>query len=202
MSKNVELLLLETVENLGLVGDVVKVKTGYARNYLLPHGVAEPPSPSKIEQLKEQRARAQAELAALRTQREKIIQELTDANVTLERSCNDQGSLYGSVTQRDISDALMGAGYGVDVHAVRLSHPIRHIGSYPVPIQFDKDLRVEVSLLIKPDRDLDGFDEFGQRTDRDEGEGEHEGEREGDKAREHAHAEGDDRPKRKHRDER
>lgn len=203
MSKNVELLLLETVENLGLVGDVVKVKTGYARNYLLPHGVAEPPSPSKIEQLKEQRARAQAELAALRTQRQKIIQELTDANVTLERSCNDQGSLYGSVTQRDISDALIGAGYGVDVHAVRLSHPIRHIGTYAVPIQFDKDLRMEVSLLIKPDRDLEGFDEFGQRTATDEGDGEgkHEGEGEKDKAHEHAHAEGDDRPKRTRREE-
>lgn len=189
MSKNVELLLLETVENLGLVGDVVKVKTGYARNYLLPHGVAEPPSPSKIEQLKEQRARAQAELAALRSQREQIIQELTDANVTLERSCNDQGSLYGSVTQRDISDALIGAGYGVDVHAVRLSHPIRHIGTYPVPIQFDKDLRVEITLLIKPDRLLEGFDESGQPVDSDEGEAEGEGE-------------GDDRPKRTHDDDR
>ncbi len=187
MSKNVELLLLETVENLGLVGDVVKVKTGYARNYLLPHGVAEPPSPSKIEQLKEQRARAQAALAALRTQREKIIGELTEAHVTLERSCNDQGSLYGSVTQRDISDALIGAGYGVDVHAVRLSHAIRHIGTYPVPIQFDKDLRVEVSLLIKPDRDLEGFDDLGQPIDSDEGE---------------TDGEGDDRPKRKHRDDR
>ena len=201
MSKNVELLLLETVENLGLVGDVVKVKTGYARNYLLPHGVAEPPSPSKIEQLKEQRARAQAALAALRTQREQIIQELTEAHVTLERSCNDQGSLYGSVTQRDISDALIGAGYGVDVHAVRLSHPIRHIGTYPVPIQFDKDLRVEVSLLIKPDRDLEGFDEFGQPIDSHEGEdeGETEVEGRGEDAKAHEH---DDRPKRKHRDKR
>ena len=86
------------------------------------------------------------------------------------------------MTQRDISDALIGAGYGVDVHAVRLSHPIRHIGTYPVPIQFDKDLRVEVSLLIKPDRDLEGFDEFGQRTDSEEGEGE--ATAEDDKARE------------------
>ena len=203
MARNVELLLLETVENLGLVGDVVKVKTGYARNYLLPHGVAEPPSPSKIEQLKEQRARAQTELSALRTQREKIIEELTEAHVTLHRSCNDQGSLYGSVTQRDISDALIGAGYGVDVHAVRLSHAIRHIGTYPVPIQFDKDLRVEISLLIKPDRDLEGFDDLGQPIDSDEAEHEGDADRDGDrdKRHEHAHADGDDRPKRTHRDE-
>ena len=162
MAKNIELLLLETVENLGIVGDIVKVKPGYARNYLLPHGVAQPPSAAKIDQLKAARAQAQAELAALRSQREQIIQELTDASITLQRSCNDQGALYGSVTQRDISDALMAAGYGVDTAAVRLSHPIRRIGTYQVPIQFDKDLLAEVALLIKPDRELEGFDEAGQ----------------------------------------
>ncbi len=162
MAKNVELLLLETVENLGIVGDVVKVKPGYARNYLLPHGVAEPPSPSRVEALKEARAKAQAELAELRGQREKIIQELADANISIERSCNDQGALYGSVTQRDISDALIEAGFGVDVRAVRLNHPIRRIGSHPVPIQFDKDLRAEITLSVKSNRELEGFNELGE----------------------------------------
>ena len=114
MAKNVELLLLETVENLGIVGDVVKVKSGYARNYLLPLGVAEPPSARKIESLKGARAVAQAELAALRSERERLVEQLTETTIALERSCNDQGALYGSVTQRDISDALMEAGHGVD----------------------------------------------------------------------------------------
>ncbi len=76
MARNTELLLLETVENLGIVGDVVKVKSGYARNYLLPHGVAEPPTPTKVEALKEQRAKAQTELAAARSHREKVIEDL------------------------------------------------------------------------------------------------------------------------------
>ncbi len=162
MARNTELLLLETVENLGIVGDVVKVKSGYARNYLLPHGVAEPPTPTKVEALKEQRATAQAELAAVRSEREKIIEELVGASVSMERSCNDQGQLYGSVTPRGISDAMIAAGYGVDVRAVRLSHPIRHIGEYHVPIQFDKDLRSDVTVTIKADRVLEGFNEAGE----------------------------------------
>ena len=67
--KSVELLLNRTVENLGIVGDVVKVKPGFARNYLLPHQIAEHPTPEKIEALKEARAKAQAELAKLRSER-------------------------------------------------------------------------------------------------------------------------------------
>ena len=168
MAKNIELLLLETVENLGIVGDIVKVKPGYARNYLLPHGVAQPPSAKKIEELKAVRAQAQSELAALRSQREQIIQEITGASITLQRSCNDQGALYGSVSQRDISDALIAGGFGVDTAAVRLAHSIRRIGTYHVPIQFDRDLTAEVTLLIKPDRALEGFDEAGDPIEPDE----------------------------------
>jgi large subunit ribosomal protein L9 len=168
MAKNVELLLLETVENLGLVGDVVKVKPGYARNYLLPHGVAEPPSPTKIEGLKEARAKAQAELAAQRAEREKLVEQMAEASVTIERSCNDEGGLYGSVTQRDISDALMAAGWGVDVHSVRLSHPIRRIGIHTVAIQFDKDLRAEVTVTVQSDRELEGYTRTGEPVEREE----------------------------------
>ncbi len=159
MARNIELLLLNTVENLGIVGDVVRVKSGYARNYLLPHGLAEPPTPAKIYALKEQRAKAQTELSAQRAVREQLVEQLADVTVTIERSCNDQGALYGSVTQRDVSDALQAAGYGVDVRFVRLGHAIRRIGEYPVPIQFDKELRAEATLFVKPDRELEDLAE-------------------------------------------
>ncbi len=155
MARNIELLLMQTVENLGIVGDVVRVKSGYARNYLCPHGLAVTPSPGKIEALKGARAKAEAEMAALRANREQLFERLTDVTMTIERSCNDQGALYGSVTQRDVTDCLIEEGYGVDVKSVRLSHPIRRIGTYPLAIQFDKDLRVEVTLIINPDRELE-----------------------------------------------
>ena len=165
--KSVELLLNETVENLGIVGDVVMVKPGYARNFLLPLQIAEVPTPEKVEALKEKRAEAKAQLEALRAQRVETTGKLEGISLKLTRSCNDQGVLYGSVTQRDISDALMEGELNVDERAVRLNQPIRRIGDYSVVIQFEKDLRVEIAIEILPDRTLDGLDEEEMEFDED-----------------------------------
>ncbi|MHC4420242.1 MAG: 50S ribosomal protein L9 [Planctomycetota bacterium] len=202
MAKNIELLLMESVENLGLVGDVVKVKPGYARNYLLPHGVAVPPSATKVEALKEARTRAHAELAALRAEREKLVELMAEVSVTLDRSCNDDGGLYGSVTHRDLSDALVEAGWGVDVRSVRINHPIRRIGVYPVPIQFDKDLRAEVTVIVQSDRDLEGFTRTGEPVEIEEPEAPPEDEDDRDRPRRHRRDEGDEPRGRRERGER
>ena len=154
-SRRIELLLNRTVEHLGLVGDVVRVRAGYARNYLIQMGLAEPPTPEKIEALKEARAAARAEQAAMRAARADTIEKLAEITVRLVRSCNDQGALYGSVTQRDISDALVEMGYGVDMRAVRLSQPIRRLGENIVLIQFERDLKQEITVRIVPDRELE-----------------------------------------------
>ncbi len=155
MARPVELLLLRNVENLGIVGDIVKVRPGYARNYLLPHALAEHPTDAKIEALKEARAKAIAELAAQRAQREDTVQKLVGVSIKLIRSCNDQGVLYGSITQRDIADALVAAGYAVDMRAVRLAAPFRRIGSYTCTIQFDKELKADVAIEVAADRALE-----------------------------------------------
>ncbi len=158
-TKKVELLLNETIEHLGIVGDVVSVKPGYARNYLLPLGIAEVPTEEKVEALKELRKTAKAQLEALRAQRVETIDNLESITVKLTRSCNDQGVLYGSVTQRDISDALLEGEMQVDERAVRLNQPIRHVGSYTVLIQFEKDLRSEITIEVLPDRTLEELDD-------------------------------------------
>ena len=155
MARPVELLLLRNVENLGIVGDIVKVRAGFARNYLLPHALAEHPTDAKIEALKEARAKALAELAAQRALREETIGKLNGVSIKLVRSCNDQGVLYGSITQRDIADALVAAGYAVDMRAVRLAAPFRRIGSYTCTIQFDRDLRADISIDVAADRALE-----------------------------------------------
>ncbi len=152
MARQYELLLLETIENLGLVGDVVKVRPGYARNFLLPNEMAEAPTPEKIESLKAARAIAEAQVAKQRSEREAIIAKLEGITVTLVRACNDQGILYGAVTHRDISDQLIADGYGVDMRAVRLANPLRRIGSAHVTIQFGRDLVAEITVEVKPDR--------------------------------------------------
>jgi large subunit ribosomal protein L9 len=155
MARPVELLLLRNVENLGIVGDIVKVRAGYARNYLLPHALAEHPTQEKVEALKEARAKALAELAAQRALREETIGKLTGVAIKLVRSCNDQGVLYGSITQRDIADALVAAGYAVDMRAVRLAAPFRRIGSYTCLIQFEKELKADITIEVSADRALE-----------------------------------------------
>jgi large subunit ribosomal protein L9 len=153
--KNVELLLLDSIEHLGIVGDVVKVRPGYARNYLLPMLLAEKPTPEKIESLKEARAAALAKQAQMRADREALIEKLAEMKLVLVRSCNDQGQLYGAVTQRDIADELTAQGYAVDMRAVRLSNPIRRIGAWVCTIQFDRDLKTDIHVHVNADRVLD-----------------------------------------------
>jgi len=155
MARNKELLLLQTVENLGIVGDIVKVKPGYARNYLEPMGMAERPTPTKIASLAEARQKAKAELAELRAARESLLERMVEVSIELVRSCNDQGALYGSVTQRDIADALQESGYDVGVRSVRLPSAIRRVGTYEVPIQFEKDLRTDINVVVQPDHPLE-----------------------------------------------
>ena len=167
-AKKVKLLLNKSVENLGIVGDIVKVRPGFARNYLLPHALAETPTPTKIERLKDAREAALAELARLRNAREELLGRMKDVTIAIQRSCNDQGILYGSVTQRDISEALQAAGYDVSIRSVRMNQNIRRVGSYHVPIQFEKDLRTDITLNVEADRAL--------AEDRDEIEIDEEGE--------------------------
>ena len=155
--RNVELLLNISVENLGLVGDVVKVKPGHARNYLLPHGLAEYPTAEKIEALKDARATAAAAMQKRQEGRAKLIARLTDVTIKLIRSVNDQGALYGAVTHRDIFDQLHADGFPVEIHAVRLANTVRRIGSYTCAIVFDRELRTEINIEVLPDRTLELF---------------------------------------------
>ena len=168
MGKNVSLLLLENVEGLGIVGDVVAVKTGYARNFLLPRGIATEPSDELIEQLAEKRAQAQRELEALRAARKDVIEKLEGFEITIERACNDQGLLYGSVTQQDLAKALLEHGYDIRARAFRLPHTIKRVDTYDVIVKLDQDLETTIKLWVVADRELGG-DEREEMEFDDEG---------------------------------
>ena len=159
-TKRIELLLTSNVENLGIVGDIVRVRMGYARNYLLPMGIAELPTEEKIEALAEEREIALKEHEANRAEQASIIKKLEGITLTLTRSANDQGGLYGSVTQRDIADALVENGYSVDTRAVRLHSAIRRIGEYHVTIQFGSDMKIDVEITVNSDRALEDREEM------------------------------------------
>ncbi len=149
--KTVELLLVENVENLGIVGDLVKVKTGYARNFLLPHGYATTPSQELIDQLSEKRKQAQAEMAELRRRREAMIAALDGTEIKVTRSANDQGLLYGSVTQHELAELIAEAGHPIRDRDVRLGETIKRVGHYDITIKPEQDLETTVHLIVEPE---------------------------------------------------
>ncbi len=155
MARTLELLLTESVDNLGIVGDVVKVRTGYARNFLLPNSLATTPTQEKIAALAARRADAERAQRELRAQREQMIQKMEGLEVTLVRSCNDQGMLYGSITQQDVCDVLAEQGYHLKPRDVRLGQTIKRVDTYHITVKVDSDLETDVTLKIQPDRELD-----------------------------------------------
>lgn len=159
-AKRMELLLTANVENLGIVGDIVRVRMGFARNYLLPMGLAESPTQERIDSLTEVREVAIKERENKLSAQAEIIEKLEGMSLTLTRSANDQGGLYGSVTQRDISDALMENEFDVDTRAIRLHQAIRRIGEYHVTIQFGSTLKTDIEIIVNPDRPLEDREEM------------------------------------------
>lgn len=156
MAKNVKLLLTESVDSLGIVGDVVNVRVGYARNFLLPRNMATTPSDEAIKAVAAKRAEAERQLALLRKEREALIQKLSGIEISIQRSCNDLGHLYASVTQQEIATALAAAGYnGVKPRDVRLNQNIKRVDSYDVHIKFEADLEATIKLWVLADRKLD-----------------------------------------------
>lgn len=210
MARTIDLLLTETVENLGIVGDVVKVRTGYARNFLLPHNVATTPSEELISSLKVKRAEAVAQVSALRSHRTETIAKLNGYELSIQRACNDQGILYGGVTQQEIAEALVAAGFGVRPRDVRLSGAIKRVDTYDIHIKYETELETNIKLLVKPDRvlakdekpDLD-FDMEGNLVEKKSGGGRDRGDKWNDKRddkRDGKHADHKEGPDAKHAD--
>ena len=177
--RKVELLLHENVGNLGIVGDVVHVKPGYARNYLLPMGLATPPTQAQIDRLAERRKEMQAELERQRQAQQTMIEKLSDYEITLQRSANEQGVLFGSVTQNDIAEGLREEGFEVEDRFVRIGEQIKRLDSYQIPVEIDKELKTEIKLWVVSDRPMEQADEEGEAAeDETEAEEEAEGEEE------------------------
>lgn len=168
--KQVELLLTENVDNLGIVGDVVKVKPGYARNYLLPRGLATKPTPGAIEALQERRRQVEQELRQQREAQQAMLEKLEGHDITLQRAANEQGVLFGSVSQRDVADALRADGFEVEDRFVRLGETIKRLDSYPIPIVIDREMRCEVKLWVVSDKPAEELAAEGETEGAGEGE--------------------------------
>lgn len=171
--KQVELLLTETIENLGIVGDVVKVKPGYARNYLLPRGYATDPTPEKVAELAERRKQVEEEMKRQRQIKEAMLGKMTDYELTMQRSANEQGVLFGGVSQHDIAEALREDGFDIEDRAVRVGEQIKRLDSYQIPIVLAPDLKTEIKLWVvsdKPMEDLEAEESEGESEEGEEAE--------------------------------
>lgn len=149
-NSNVEVLLAENVAALGEQGDIVRVKPGFARNFLLPQGlatVATEHNKRMVELHRQRTAHAEAEVVkSLRDRASKIA----EYSVTLEANANDEGHLYGSIVAGDISKALNSAGYEIEQDDLRLEGPLKECGMYTVKFELHPKVKSEVKVWVVP----------------------------------------------------
>ena len=147
----IELILREDVQSLGKAGELVRVKPGYARNYLLPRGLAfEATEGNRKRIAAETRARA-ARSQAERGEAEQRAATLGGVTLTLTGKAGEEGKLFGSVTAQDIADALAARGYEVDRRRIELEHPIKSLGHHTVGVRLHPEVRAEVHVSVEPE---------------------------------------------------
>ena len=148
-----EVILLERIEKLGQMGDVVKVKSGYARNYLLPQKKALRATDANRQHFEVQRTQLEAANLEHRAEAEKVGKKLKGLSVVMVRQAGEAGQLYGSVNARDISTAVTEAGFAITRQQVELNQPIKALGLHPVRVSLHPEIGVEVIANVARSQD-------------------------------------------------
>lgn len=143
-----EVILLERVEKLGQMGEVVKVKDGYARNFLLPRKKAMRATTANKAVFEKQRAQLEAQNLAKKGEAEKVAAKMAGLSVALLRQAGDSGQLFGSVSARDIADGVTAAGFTLNRNQVNLTTPIKAVGVYAVTVSLHPEVTVEVKVNV------------------------------------------------------
>lgn len=146
-----ELILLQKVVNLGGLGDKVRVKPGYGRNFLIPYGKAVPATPANVAAFEAKRAEYEAKAKALLGDAEARKAKLEGVEVVIAANASPEGKLYGSVAPRDIAEALTAAGHPVQKSEIVLGGPIRAVGEYEVLVHLHADVETTIKLIVKPE---------------------------------------------------
>ena len=144
----VELILLQRVEKLGQMGEIVSVKPGYARNFLLPQGKAIRANAHNRERFERERVQLEAQNLKNREEAERLSERMHGLSVILIRQAGDSGSLYGSVTTRDIAEAATKAGLTIGRNQVILPEPIKQLGLYEVSVALHPEVTMQVTVNV------------------------------------------------------
>jgi large subunit ribosomal protein L9 len=143
-----QVLLREDIDNLGARGEIVRVKAGYARNYLLPRSLAVEATSSNVKQIEGERAALLKRETKERASAEGQAEQLRNLNLKFERKVGEAGVLYGSVTSMDIAHALKDQGYEVDRRKIALREPIKRFGNYTVPVRLHRDVTLDLPVSV------------------------------------------------------
>ena len=146
-----QIILTTDIPSLGDAGDLVEVKPGYGANYLIPQGLALPATSSNKNQIEHQRRAITARIARDRKDAESMSEKLSQVSVTITRLVGDDDKLFGSVSTKDIADALRDQGFEVDRRKIVLETPIKALGVYDVPVKVHRDVIAQIKLWVVAD---------------------------------------------------
>jgi large subunit ribosomal protein L9 len=143
-----KVLLREDVDDLGARGEIVRVRAGYARNYLLPRNLAVEATAGNVKGIESERAALLKKEAKERASAEAQSQQMGSLDLEFKRKAGEQGALYGSVTSMDIAEALRERGYEIDRHRIHLREPLKRLGDYTVPVRLHREVTIDLKVRV------------------------------------------------------
>jgi len=146
-----KVILKETIEALGIIGSEVSVADGYARNYLLPQNKAVPATPQNRKMMEQEKKKFEIQIAREKESAEEMAKRLEGIVCTIHAKVSDEDRLYGSVSSRDIINALTEQGVEIEKRMIMLSEPIKNIGTFKIPIRVYKEVEPEITVEIIPE---------------------------------------------------
>lgn len=146
-----KLLLREDVDDLGARGEIVRVRAGYARNFLLPRKLAVEATAGNVKQIERERTVLLKKEAGERATADAQAEQMRSLVLNFERKSGEQGALYGSVTSMDIAEALKSKGYDIDRHRIHLREPLKRVGDFTVPLRLHREVSVDLQVKVSPE---------------------------------------------------
>jgi large subunit ribosomal protein L9 len=144
----VEVILRQAVENLGNPGEVVSVSNGYARNYLLPRGIAYLATEGNKKRIAQDKARLEAAESSRRDSAQELAKKLEEVSITFAARVGEEGKLFGSVTAADVAQQLEAQGFQIEKRQIDLHEPIKALGVYRVPVRLHADVKPEIKVWV------------------------------------------------------
>jgi len=149
-----KVLLREDVDDLGARGEIVRVRAGYARNYLLPRNLAVQATTGNVKGIESERAALLKKEAKERASADAQSQQMGTLQLEFRRKAGEQGALYGSVTSMDVAEALRERGYEIDRHRIHLREPLKRVGEYTVPVRLHREVTIDLKVRVAPEGEV------------------------------------------------